>query len=321
MRIDRALSSLLLLLALSAAAALALDVPFLSGRVIDQAELLSPEAEQRISAKLEALEKETGAQVVVLTIPTLDGDPLEDYAIKVGETWKLGRKGVDDGAVLLIARDEHGLRIEAGYGLEAKLTDITCKRILDELVVPHLREGDYAAGVEAGVDAIAEVVRGGDPLPPPKKQPFGDGAFAPLTSPGKLAGGLFFLLFMVPFALSAVQTPGAPGWFLYAVMIPFLAIIPISTFGAIGLAVPLLWIIGFPILRLVLGGRGRLRTPRRVPVSRGGWWGPGGFGGGGFGGGGFGGGSFGGGGFSGGGGGGFSGGGGSFGGGGASSHW
>ena len=138
----------------AARAAHALDVPYLSGRVVDTADLLPPADEQRIAARLETLERETGAQVVVLTVPTLGGNPLEDYALKVAETWKLGRKGVDDGVVFLVARDEHALRLEVGYGLEGKLPDITGKRILDELVVPRFRQGDFAGGVEAGIDAI-----------------------------------------------------------------------------------------------------------------------------------------------------------------------
>src|ERR1051325_2821226 len=186
----------LLVIALFAAAvttaARAVDVPYLSGRVVDGAEMLAPADEQRITARLDKLEKETGAQVVVLTVPTLDGNPVEDYAIKVAETWKLGRKGVDDGVVFLIAREEHALRLEVGYGLESKLPDITCKRILDELVVPRLREGDIAGGVEAGRDAIEKAVRGGDPLPAPKPRAFG-GSGSPFGSPSRLLMGIVFL--------------------------------------------------------------------------------------------------------------------------------
>jgi len=308
-----------------AAATYALDVPYLSGRVVDGAAMLAPADEQRIAARLEKLERETGAQVVVLTVPTLDGNPVEDYALKVAETWKLGRKGVDDGVVFLIAREEHALRFEVGYGLESKLPDITCKRILDELVVPRLREGDFAGGVEAGIDAVEKAVRGGDPLPPPKPRAFGGGS--PFASPSRMLMGIVSLLFVIPFASSALYTSGPGGWVLYGILTPFLAVFPTATFGLPGLIVPLLWLVGFPILRHRIqraGGRGLKGRPQ--PARRGsGWWGSGGgwggFGGG-LGGGGFGGGGFGGGGFSGGGGGGgFSGGGGSFGGGGASSHW
>jgi len=304
-----------------AAAVHALDVPFVSGRVVDNAELLSPADEQRIAARLEALERETGAQVVVVTVPTLDGEPVEDYALKVAETWKLGRKGIDDGVVFLIARDERALRLEVGYGLESKLPDITSKRIIDELVVPRFREGDFAGGVDSGIGAIEKAVRGGEPLPPAPRA-MGDGRLLPLSSPGKLVMGIFFLLFIIPFATSALYTSGAGAWLLYAIVTPFFAVFPIATFGAAGAVVPLLWLIGFPLLRRRIHRAGaRTGDPRRQRPRRGsGWWGSGGMGGfgGGLGGGGFGGGGFGGGGF---GGGGFSGGGGSFGGGGASVRW
>ncbi|HEV8240354.1 MAG TPA: TPM domain-containing protein [Thermoanaerobaculia bacterium] len=317
-----ALCSIALATALRAA-----DVPYLSGRVVDGAEMLAPADEQRIAARLEKLERETGAQVVVLTVPTLDGVPVEDYAMKVAETWKLGRKGVDDGVVFLIAREEHALRLEVGYGLESKLPDITGKRILDELVVPRLREGDFAGGVDAGLDAVEKAVRGGDPLPPPKQRAIGGGGGSPFSPSGVLMG-IVFLLFIVPFATSALYSSGAGAWILYGILTPFLAAFPLAAFGLPGLAVPLIWLVGFPILRRRIqraigrGGFGGRPQPRRRGS---GWWGSGGMGGwggmgGGLGGGGFGGGGFGGGGFSGGGGG-FSGGGGSFGGGGASSHW
>jgi uncharacterized protein len=146
--------------------AAALEVPYLSGRVVDLAELIPPATEQELGTRLETLERETGAQVVVLTIPTLEDEPLEDYAVRVAETWSLGREGVDDGVLLLVAQQERGLRLEVGYGLEAKLPDITGKRILDERVVPRFRDGDFPGGIAAGIAAVEIAVRGGDPLPP-----------------------------------------------------------------------------------------------------------------------------------------------------------
>ena len=294
----------------AAAPARALDVPFLSGRVVDLADLLPPDAEASLATKLEALEKETGAQVVVLTVPTLEGDPLEDFAVRVAQTWQLGREGVDDGALFLVAQQERGLRIEVGYGLEPKLTDITTKRLLDEIVVPRFRAGDFPGGIAAGVDAVATVVRGGDPLPPP--QPAASTDLLARDPAGKLFFVVVFALFGVPFVLSALNTRGCAGWFLWLILSPFVSFLPYQLFGRLGLVAPLLWLVGFPILKVILDRRPEPPASRR---RRGGGWiiGPGGFGGGGF--------SGGGGGFSGGGGGGFSGGGGSFGGGGASSSW
>jgi uncharacterized protein len=285
----------------------ALDVPFLSGRVVDQADMLPPAAEAALGAKLQQLETETGAQLVVLTVPTLEGEPVEDFAVRVAEGWKLGRGEVDDGILLLVAREERALRLEVGYGLEPKLTDITSKRILDEIVVPRFRDGDFPGGIEAGVDAVASVVRGGDPLPPPAPSG-GDDLMA--RDPGaRVFFVIVFAFFVVPFVLSALRTPGCAGWFLYVFLTPFLGFFPFAIFGRAGLVVPILWLVGFPILKLLLDRKGPRPPGAR---GRGGGWvlGPGSFGGGGFGGGGFRGG-----------GGGFSGGGGSFGGGGASSRW
>jgi uncharacterized protein len=211
------------------------------------------------------------------------------------------------------------MRIEVGDGLEAKLPDITGKRILDELVVPRFRDGDFPGGIAAGVDAIEQAVRGGDPLPPPR--PSGE-PLAALPGDGRLGLIAVFLVFLVPFAMAAIFTPGASGWGLWLFMFPFVGGIPFAAFGAPGLLLGVLWLLLVPPLRLWLqrSNRGR-RLARRWNSSRqsrrgwsgrsGGWgggWG-GGVGGGGFGGG------------FGGGGGGFSGGGGSFGGGGASGRW
>lgn len=309
-----------LALALLAAPAAGLDVPYLSGRVVDLADLVPPAAEQELDARLAALERETGAQVVVLTVPTLEDEPLEDYAVRVAETWKLGRAGVDDGVLLLVAQRERGLRLEVGYGLEGKLPDITGKRILDERVVPRFRDGDFAGGIAAGVDAVAIAVRGGEPLPPAAPA-------APLVSApaaARLGLGVGVLLFLFPFTQAALFTRGGAGWFLGLFLTPFLTVFPAALFGVRALVVPALWLLLFPPLKLWIGrqqkkGRFGPRPRRSAPRSSGGWGGWGGWGGGagGFGGG-FGGGGSGGGWSSGGG---FSGGGGSFGGGGASSRW
>ena len=141
--------TLSLVLALAAATAPALEVPYLAGRVNDLADLLSPGAEARIEEELAALERETGAQGAVLTVPSLEGDPLEDFSLRVVDTWKLGREGVDDGVLLVIARDERQVRIEVGYGLEATLTDVGSKRILSDVMTPRFRAGDFDGGVEA----------------------------------------------------------------------------------------------------------------------------------------------------------------------------
>ena len=133
-----ALASAAALLGAALAAPLpALEVPFLSGRVVDLAGMLTESEKQSVEQKLAAFEKKTGAQVAVLTLPSLEGEPLEDYSIRVVETWKLGRTGHDDGVLLLIARDDRKMRIEVGRGLEDRLTDLVAGRILDHLLRPR----------------------------------------------------------------------------------------------------------------------------------------------------------------------------------------
>ncbi|HUP23406.1 MAG TPA: TPM domain-containing protein [Thermoanaerobaculia bacterium] len=146
-------------------AVVALEVPFLAGRVNDLAGMLDASAEARLEQKLAALERDTGSQVAVLTVPSLEGDSLEDFSIRVVETWKLGREGVDDGVLLLVARDERQLRLEVGYGLEGALPDALARRIVDNLVTARFREGDFAGGIETGIDAVLLVIRG-EELPP-----------------------------------------------------------------------------------------------------------------------------------------------------------
>ena len=140
---------------LVAASMAALEVPFLAGRVNDLAGLLAPEVEIRIETTLRALEEETGSQVAVLTVPSLEGESLENFSLRVVETWELGRAEVDDGALLFIGRDDRKMRIEVGYGLEGALTDARTRRIQEDILQPKFRVGDFEGGVEAAVDAIA----------------------------------------------------------------------------------------------------------------------------------------------------------------------
>lgn len=141
-------------------------VPPLTGRVVDEAGILPAERRRALESRLEAFEAEKGAQVVVLTVATTAPWAIEQYSIQVAEAWKIGRKGVDDGIILLVARDDRALRIEVGRGLEGALTDLVSKRIIEDIIVPHFRSGDMAKGVEAGVDALIKVVEG-EPLPRP----------------------------------------------------------------------------------------------------------------------------------------------------------
>ena len=246
-RTGRLLGVAALIAALLAIPAEALDVPFLAGRINDLAGALSPAARERLEAKLRELETRTGAQVAVLIIPSLEGDSLEAYSVRVAQTWKLGRKGVDDGALLFVARNDRKMRIEVGYGLEPKLTDARSRDILDEYVRPRFRANDFDGGIEAGVDAIGATIEG-MPLP------------APAGSRASRSGGMDLLprLFMAAIftivvgvhSLVAILTPGKMGWFLYLFLMPFYAAFPsfiVPPYG--GVVACGAWILLFPILR------------------------------------------------------------------------
>ena len=165
---NAARASLLALLLCWAGAALALvAVPQLSGRVVDQTGTLSAGDIATLTQTLRDLETRKGSQVAVLIVPTTDGEAIEQYALRVAEAWKIGRKKIDDGALLVIAKNDRRLRIEVGYGLEGALTDVTTKRIIDEDVTPKFKTGDFAGGVSAGVDRMVRVVNG-EKLPEPE---------------------------------------------------------------------------------------------------------------------------------------------------------
>jgi len=296
-------------LGLWCAGAAALEVPYLAGRVNDLAGLLSEAEEQRLEAKLAALERATGAQVAVLTIPSLEGESLEEFSHRVASTWKLGQKGKDNGVLFLVARKDRKMRLEVGYGLEGVLPDALCRRILDNLVRPRFRAGDFAGGIEAGVEAVARAIQG-QPLPEASHQERGS---QELPWWGAVVLATIFLAVVGTFSLGALFGSGCQSWFLYLFLLPFWLAFPMALLGPLGgVALGAAWLLGFPILKLLLShtpwGRSfRAAHPELVRFASsgtrrgGGFWG--GFSGGGFSGGGF------------------SGGGGSFGGGGASSGW
>jgi uncharacterized protein len=270
-------------------------VPPLRARVVDLTGTLSASEAAAIEAKLADWEARTTNQLAVLIVPTTNPEPIEQYSIRVAENWKIGQKGKDNGAILLIAKDDKRMRIEVGYGFEGVLTDLTSRRIISETIAPLFSKGQFAAGINAGIDRIISVVSEGKPLPkaPESKrqapsQGFDLGTWALILLVAVPAIGAFLrsILGNVGGSVVGAGIVGGAAWLfagslLIAVIAAIVALIVIS-FSAFGRGGPGLWVPG--------GGRGG--------------WGGGGFGGGGFGGGG-----------------GFSGGGGSFGGGGASGGW
>jgi len=164
-RVPAALALLLAALCVRAEVA----VPPLTARVTDLTGSLSGEAVTRIETKLANLEAKKGSQIAVLIVPTTQPEEIEQYGIRVLDAWKLGRKGVDDGAILIVAKNDRRVRIEVGYGLEGALSDAVANRIIDETITPHFKLGDYDGGIEAGVDQMISVVNG-EPLPEPDRK-------------------------------------------------------------------------------------------------------------------------------------------------------
>jgi uncharacterized protein len=165
----------------------ALEVPRLQGRVNDYARLLSAPIARHLEAQLAELERTDSTQIVVLTIASLEGDSLEDFSIRVAEQWGIGQKGRDNGAILLIAKRDRKIRIEVGYGLEGKLTDLISGRIIRDIIGPQFKMGRFDQGVSDGVAAMIAAVRGEYAA----TQPSGQGGYHDRNGG---SGGLFALL-------------------------------------------------------------------------------------------------------------------------------
>ena len=153
----------------------ALQFPPLSGRVVDQAALLDNATVAQLNQQLQAHEQATGEQLVVVTLPDLQGNAIEDYGYQLGRAWGIGQKGKDTGALLIVAKAERKVRIEVGYGLEDRLTDAQSSLIINRVIVPAFARGDFAGGIREGAAAIIQVL-GGDPLATPREEAAGQGS-------------------------------------------------------------------------------------------------------------------------------------------------
>ncbi len=193
MVLPRALVTVALLCFALVAASADVAVPPLKARVTDQTGTLSAERIAELERQLAAFEVKKGAQIAVLMVPTVQPETIEQYAVRAFEQWKLGRKRIDDGVLLVIAKDDRKLRIEVGYGLEGVLTDATAKRIISDDIVPQFKRGDFAAGVVAGVSRIMKVVDG-EALPPPAAASRNGAGSLPFNPEWLIAG---FVLFSV----------------------------------------------------------------------------------------------------------------------------
>ena len=146
-----------------------IPLPRLEARVTDLTGTLTAAQQSALEEKLAAFEARKGAQIAVLILPTTEPEDIAQFGVRLLESWKLGRKGIDDGAALIVAKDDRAVRIEVQYGLEGVLTDATASRIINDTIVPLFKQGDFAGGINAGVDQMLKVVDG-EPLPAPDQQ-------------------------------------------------------------------------------------------------------------------------------------------------------
>ena len=244
---------------LSAISSAAMEVPFLSGRVTDNAEVLNDGTRRSITERLKAHEEKTGDQIAVLTVPSLEGENIEEYAVKVFESWKLGKKGKDNGVLIIVAPKDRRMRIEVGYGLEGTLTDLAAGRIVRNVMTPRFKAGDYNSGIDDGVQAILDLLEKGE-------APSGEGSEGgrdkassglnieppDMSLTERILIGAFIFGIIGLFTFIGIVTPGA-GWFLYFFLIPFWAMFPIIVVGTSGaLTLLITYLTGFPIAKLML---------------------------------------------------------------------
>ena len=245
--------------ALAVFPAFAIDVPFLTGRVTDNAQILSDETRKAVTANLKAHEEKTTNQIAVLTVPTLDGVSIEEYAVTVFNTWKLGQKGKDNGILLIVAPKDRKLRIEVGYGLEGTMTDGIAGSIIRNAITPFFKNNDYDRGIDEGVRAIINVLEGGQAPTETaksgeevKKSSALDLEVADISVTEKILFGAFIFGIIGLFTAVGILTPGM-GWFLYFFLIPFWATFPIVVLGTSGtLYLLITYVVGFPIAKLLL---------------------------------------------------------------------
>jgi uncharacterized protein len=234
------------------------EVPYLTGRVTDNAQLLSPEASRSLSESLKAHEQRTGNQIAVLTIPTLDGESIEDFAVRVFESWKLGQKEKDNGVLIVVVPNDRRMRIEVGYGLEGTLTDATAGRIIQNVMTPKFKNGDFNGGITDGAKAVMQVLEG-EALPETaaKSESKQSSGFFEMEGPElsiqeRILIGAFVFGIIGLFTAVGILTPGF-GWFLYFFLIPFWAVFPIVILGSNGALYCLItYLIGFPLTKLFI---------------------------------------------------------------------
>ena len=218
-------------------------LPTLTERVTDLTGTLSADEKASLTASLTALEKDKGAQVAIVMLPTTQPEAIEQFSIRLADAWKIGRKGVDDGVIIIVAKNDRKMRVEVGYGLEGAIPDAIAKRIVAEQMGPRFREGDFAGGLKAAVATLDKVIRG-EPLPAPVVKTAESG-----TDPGDALTFLLIVFFMAGVIrsmfglLGSLAVSGVAGWLAWTVF---------ASLGLAGGAALVAFILSF--IRLGRGG-------------------------------------------------------------------
>lgn len=217
--------------------------------VHDEAHILSQQTIDSVEQRLIVYEDSTSNQLAVLIISSLSGEVLEEYSLRVAEKWKLGQKDKDNGALLLIAVDDHKMRIEVGQGLEGVLTDAMSNRIIRNEMAPNFRRNNYDAGVTAGVEAMIKAI-GGEYAASDNSNA---NDFNTMTGGARILIGLFIFGILGLFAAIALFSEGCMAWGLYLFLIPFYAAFPWMSVGFVGgILVFAAYLIGFPIAKVMI---------------------------------------------------------------------
>jgi uncharacterized protein len=246
------------------------QVPALTARATDLTQTLTADQRKSLEERLAVFEARKGAQIAVLIVPTTQPETIEQFGIRVAEKWKVGRKGVDDGAILIVAMKDRAVRIEVGYGLEGVLPDAIVKRIVEEDIVPRFKQGDFYGGIDAGTSRMMSVMDGEQLPPPPKREAIGSG--------GDNLESLLFIGFMLVFVV---------GGMIRAALGRFAGSGVIGGIGGVAAWLILGSLVGAVVVGVIaavlslMGGMSGLGAHRRGGWYSGGGWGGGGFGGGG----------------------------------------
>lgn len=247
-------------LILSGFPCLSAEVPFLTGRVNDYANILSAGTSNMLSDSLKAHEMRTSNQIAVLTVTTLNGEVIEDYAYRVFNEWALGQQGKDNGVLLLVVPGDRSMRIEVGYGLESLLTDLAANRIIQNIMAPRFRQEDYNGGITDGIITIIGILEGNEMVTDMVsgyhfQVEEGNGFFdfkPDLTLWESILIGLFVFFILGLFSVIGVLTPGF-GWFVYVFMIPFWAMFPMAVFGSkAGIICLAAYLVLFPVSKFLI---------------------------------------------------------------------